>query len=47
MERVPQGFQTAVDVKHGPCMVVPAIRSNIIQIFYDKKWSCDHFGGFV
>ena len=24
-----------------------AVWSNIIQIFYDKKWSCDHFGGFV
>ena len=20
---------------------------NIIQVFYNKKWSCDHFGGFV
>ena len=24
-----------------------AVWSNIIQVFYDKKWSCDHFGGFV
>ena len=22
-----------------------AIWSNIIQVFYDKKWSCDHFWG--
>ena len=24
-----------------------AVWSNIIQVFYNKKWSCDHFGGFV
>ena len=24
-----------------------AIWSNIIQVFYNKKRSCDHFGGFV
>ena len=24
-----------------------AVFSNIIQVFYDKKWSCDYFGGFV
>ena len=24
-----------------------AVCSNIIQVFYEKKWSCDHFGGFV
>ena len=23
-----------------------AVRSNI-QVFYNKKWSCDHLGGFV
>ena len=23
-----------------------AVCSNIIQVFYDKKGSCDHFGGF-
>ena len=24
-----------------------AVWSNIIQVFYNKKWSCDHLGGFV
>ena len=24
-----------------------AVWSNIIQVFYDKNWSCDHFGRFV
>ena len=24
-----------------------AVWSNIIQAFYNKKWSCDHLGGFV
>ena len=24
-----------------------AVLSNIIQVFYDRKWSCDHLGGFV
>ena len=24
-----------------------AVWSNIIQVFYNKKWSCNHFGGFV
>ena len=24
-----------------------AVWLNSIQVFYDKKWCCDHFGGFV
>ena len=24
-----------------------AVWSNIIHVFYNKKWSCDHRGGFV
>ena len=24
-----------------------AVWSNIIQTFYNKKWSCGHLGGFV
>ena len=47
MERVPRGFQTAVDVEHGPRMHSrAAVCSNIIQVFHDKKWSCDHFRDF-
>ena len=24
-----------------------AVWSNIIQVFFNEKWSCDHLGGFV
>ena len=53
MERVPRGFQTAVDVEHGPRMVVLPSWSNIIQVFYDKKmvlgsfWRIFMMGEFI
>ena len=41
-------FQTAIDIEHvWFTHVHAAVWSIIIQVFYDKKWSCDHLGGFV
>ena len=47
MERVPRGFQTASRRRTWSMHGHAAIWSNTIQVFYDKNWCCDHFGGFV